>query len=279
MKRMRGIKIGMSMSMLALTVMGAAAAAVTTTPGTPGEPVLESPTQLLAATAADPPAAPPAAPTAAAVAPPSAAPASPAAPAAPAAPASPAPPDASPAAAPASPAPPDGALYAVHESERGPVLLGEVVRADLIRHFPGWADTASAYVPDLEAVAVLAAVDRDVTVTCVLGTWCSDSRREVPRFWKVLDLAANPRLSLRMLAVGRRDDDAAQARLVQLGFDADIRGQYGVEYVPTFIFSETGDGSELGRIIESPAATLERDAAAILLVPAAPDHAPAQGWR
>lgn len=152
--------------------------------------------------------------------------------------------------------------FAALPAEKGPYLVGEVGRADVEQAFPAWRDTAAAYVPDPAEVARLAAVDRPVAITCVLGTWCGDSRREVPRFWRLLDLAANPNLELRMFTVGRKDDAAAAAKLAELGLPADLRGQYQVTAVPTFIFSV--DGQELGRIIETPIATLESDAAGIL---------------
>lgn len=168
--------------------------------------------------------------------------------------------------------------FAALPADKGPYLVGEVGRADIEQAFPAWRDTAAAYVPDPAEVARLAAVDRPVAITCVLGTWCGDSRREVPHFWRLLELAANPNLELRMLAVGRQDDAAAAAKLAELGLPADLRGQYQVTAVPTFIF--TADGHELGRIIETPIATLESDAAGILATIGEAGGADAGGgWR
>jgi len=180
---------------------------------------------------------------------------------------------ADPAGAPAAAAAP---TFGVVEGEKGPYLVGEVTRADIVAGFPAWNDSAAAYAPEPEAVARLAAVSRPVEVVCVLGTWCGDSRREVPRFWKVLEGAANPNLRLRMFAVGRKDDAAALAKSAAVGAPRDIRAAWGVTLVPTFIF-RAGDGAELGRIIETPTGTLEGDAAGIV-APAAPAaDAPAQG--
>jgi len=154
------------------------------------------------------------------------------------------------------------------ESEQGPLWLGEVTRQDILNRFPEWQQEYDAYQPDPEQIAELRTVAVPVTVLCVLGTWCSDSRREVPRFWKLLDLARNTHLSLQMLAVARRADAQAEHELLAgLGFADDLRDDHGVELVPTFIFlTESG---ELGRIVESPEYSLEHDAAAILcgLVP------------
>ncbi len=188
---------------------------------------------------------------------------------------------ADPAGAPAVPAPVAVAAaptFGVVEGEKGPYLVGEVAREDIVAGFPAWNDSAAAYVPEPGAVARLAAVSRPVDVVCVLGTWCGDSRREVPRFWKLLASAANPNLRLRMFAVGRKDDAAALAKSEAVGAPRDIRAVWGVTLVPTFIFR--ADGEELGRIIETPVGTLEGDAADIV-TPADADlgepGAPGQG--
>lgn len=172
---------------------------------------------------------------------------------------------ADPAGAPAAPAVVAAAAapaFGVVEGENGPYLVGEVIREDIVAAFPAWTDSAAAYVPEPGAVARLAAVSRPVDVVCVLGTWCGDSRREVPRFWKLMESAANPNLRLRMFAVGRKDDAAALAKSEAVGAPRDIRAVWGVTLVPTFIFR--ADGEELGRIIEIPTGTLEGDAAKIV---------------
>jgi thiol-disulfide isomerase/thioredoxin len=178
-------------------------------------------------------------------------------------------------AAPAAVAAEAAPTFGVVEGEKGPCLVGEVTRADIVASFPAWNDSAAAYAPEPAAVARLAAVARPVEVVCVMGTWCGDSRREVPRFWKVIESAANPNLRLRMFAVGRKDDAAALAKSEAVGAPRDIRAAWGVTLVPTFIFR--ADGEELGRIIETPTGTLEGDAAGIAAPAAPPTDAPVQG--
>jgi len=150
----------------------------------------------------------------------------------------------------------------VFASDRGRILLGEVTKADFPRLLPGWDQEFKTYQPDAVDVAFLAEVAEPVEIICVLGTWCSDSEREVPRFWKILAEADNPNLELTMFAVGRASDPKARAVLAEIGFDESLRETYNVELVPTFIFRR--EGEELGRIVETPAGTLERDAAGIL---------------
>ncbi|PID79704.1 hypothetical protein CSB20_09345 [bacterium DOLZORAL124_64_63] len=150
----------------------------------------------------------------------------------------------------------------LHETERGRQLLGELVRGDFPRLLPGWDEECATYEPRPEDVATLRAITEDTDIFCILGTWCGDSRREVPRFWKILQEAANPHLQLVMFGVGRGHDRQARALLAEIGFDVPLREQYDVQLVPTFIFKR-GD-EELGRIVETPETTLEEDAARIL---------------
>ena len=182
---------------------------------------------------------------------------------------------ADPAGAPVTPAAVAGPTFGVVEGEKGPYLVGEVTREDIVAAFPAWNDSAAAYAPEPGAVTRLAAVSRPVDVVCVLGTWCGDSRREVPRFWKLMESAANPNLRLRMFAVGRKDDAAALAKSEAVGAPRDIRAVWGVTLVPTFIFRANGE--ELGRIIETPTGTLEGDAAGIAAPAAAATGTSEQG--
>jgi hypothetical protein len=148
------------------------------------------------------------------------------------------------------------------ESARGPLLLGPVTAADILAAFPAWPEELDGWQPDTTTVAVLQAVAEPTDVQVVLGTWCGDSRREVPRFWRLLEVVANPVLRLEMVAVGRADDEAANQVLAELGLGADFRAELGIDKVPTFIFRR--QGGEIGRIVETPVVSLEGDTAAIL---------------
>lgn len=163
----------------------------------------------------------------------------------------------------------------IYESDRGRQLLGAVLREDFTAQLPDWDQEYSPYEPDLQAIQTLAGVTEPVRIVCVLGTWCGDSEREVPRFWKILDSAANPALDLTMLAVGRSSDPEADRLLAEMGFEQNLREQYAAEFVPTFIFLQ-GD-RELGRIVEAPTVSLEQDAA-LILDPTAPGQPESVKW-
>ncbi len=89
------------------------------------------------------------------------------------------------------------------------------------------------------------------TLTVVLGTWCQDSQEQVPRMYKVLDKMDYNTSLIRLICVDKE----------KTGCDTDVSG-LNIERVPTFIFYE--DGNEVGRIVETPEHTLEKDMLKIL---------------
>ncbi len=109
-------------------------------------------------------------------------------------------------------------------------------------------DTASI---DPAYVDMIRGVDKGVDVIVFFGGWCSDSKREVPRFLKLADLAGFPPEHIRFYALDRtkKSDDG-------------MTDLWHIERVPTFIFLV--HDSEIGRITESPATTMEADVLAIL---------------
>jgi len=76
-----------------------------------------------------------------------------------------------------------------------------------------------------------------------MGTWCGDSKREVPRFIKVLEAANFPVDNLKIVAVDRRKE---QYKKSPTGEEWGL----SIKRVPTFIFYK--NGKESNRIIESP---------------------------
>lgn len=86
----------------------------------------------------------------------------------------------------------------------------------------------------------------DITINIVLGTWCSDSRREVPRFLKLIDSLKFDNEKVSIICVDRKKESPE-------GNVADLK----IEFVPTFIICR--GGKEIGRIIETPIKSLEQD--------------------
>lgn len=137
------------------------------------------------------------------------------------------------------------------EGADSPVLVGVLERAEIETAMPTWIGPAPEAV-DRRAAARLAAVPAGGDVTVFLGTWCGDSRREVTRLWRALDLAG----------------EAVPFRIEYVGVDrekiepADHTAGRDIRYVPTFIVSR--DGEEVGRIVESAPCGVESDLADLL---------------
>jgi len=154
------------------------------------------------------------------------------------------------------------------EGEKGPYLIGPITRESWLEFDPGLKDVADSYAPSPDLVKALSYYPDDIEITCVLGTWCSDSHREVPRFWTLLDRADMPGTTFTMLAVGRTDAPEALVWEADRGVVPGYRDLFDIELVPTFVVSK--GGHEIGRIVETPEISLEADLAAILGLRAEP---------
>lgn len=142
---------------------------------------------------------------------------------------------------------------AAEVAELEPVLVGPLSRAEIEAAVPGWVAAEIESRPDpAGAVEMTEAGSADSRVTVYLGTWCSDSRRELSRFWRALDDAGGEvAFDLDYVGVNRDKDEPAEA----------LAG-LGLQYVPTFVVEI--DGVEVGRIVEESPNGIERDLAALL---------------
>ncbi len=70
-----------------------------------------------------------------------------------------------------------------------PMLIGETEKNDF--ESPDFADWYNAeytdYEPDEFIIEEIKSNINDVSIQIFMGTWCSDSRREVPSFLKILE--------------------------------------------------------------------------------------------
>ncbi|MGY0392539.1 thioredoxin family protein [Bizionia sp. KMM 8389] len=85
----------------------------------------------------------------------------------------------------------------------------------------------------------------------IMGTWCSDSQREVPRFSKIMDTLQIDKSVIKFYAL-----DADKLSPTK------IEETYNISFVPTIIVYK--DGKELNRIVEMSIRTLEEDLLLIL---------------
>lgn len=141
------------------------------------------------------------------------------------------------------------------EATNSVILIGHCNRdAFVMPEFQTWFDEGyENYVPDQKIIHELSAVSKNnLSITIVMGTWCPDSRREVPHLYRILDEIGFPEDQIELINVNR----------VKLVPGEDI-SKYNIERVPTIIVYK--NNKETGRIIESPTKSLEEDLLQILL--------------
>jgi hypothetical protein len=112
-----------------------------------------------------------------------------------------------------------------------------------------------SYVVDSATCRFVEPLLKDKMITIFLGTWCSDSRREVPRVMKMLDCCNFPAGQLQLIMVSNQDSMYKQSPHHE---------EFGrnIVRVPTMIIEEAG--KEKGRIVEYPVVSLEKDLLRIL---------------
>ncbi len=133
--------------------------------------------------------------------------------------------------------------------------LGPVDRIVLNSVQYAWFDSGyAAYEPSIEMLKDYRNALDSVDFFVVFGTWCKDSKREMPRFFKIMDELNFPSKRIELYGVDRSKAQPGT-----------IPQQYHITNVPTIIVRTHGE--ELGRIVESPKATLEIDLLEILMNP------------
>lgn len=137
------------------------------------------------------------------------------------------------------------------------ILLGEINKEGLTSHsFNTWfAKNYDDYLVHKTITKKLKDSLKDYKIKVFLGTWCGDSKKEVPRFYKVIEAAKFPENQLQVIAVNRTKDAYKQSP------NHEEEG-LNIHRVPTFIFYK--NGKEVNRIVEHPKETLERDMLSIV---------------
>jgi len=115
--------------------------------------------------------------------------------------------------------------------------------------FNTWFQTEhDSYQPDIVTLNQIDKKDfgHKFKISIVMGTWCSDSQREVPRWIKILETIEYPINSVEIINVDTK----------KLADGTDVN-QLNIKKIPTFIIYK--QKNEIGRIIESPELSLEKD--------------------
>jgi len=141
----------------------------------------------------------------------------------------------------------------VPDEEDKVILLGKANREGFQQEpFNNWFTTNyNGHTPDFVLVEKTKPLLKDVTIETFMGTWCSDSQRDVPALFKILDAADFNFAKMELVAVSRD-------KITPQGFEAGKN----IQQVPTIIFYK--NEKEIGRFVEYAIETLEKDMYAIL---------------
>lgn len=128
-------------------------------------------------------------------------------------------------------------------------LIGYVQKSDFLnKQYKGWFQYHyKKYQPEEKTVKKIEKNFNGVSVLCFMGTWCGDSKRETPRFYKIMETAKfDFTKNFKLIALNRAKKTPDN-----------LQKEYDILRIPTFIFYKKGE--ELGRYVEYPRESMEKD--------------------
>jgi thiol-disulfide isomerase/thioredoxin len=141
-----------------------------------------------------------------------------------------------------------------HQSNFSNDLIGIITQQQIQQseHANWYNKEVGSYLVDVETLADFENNPERIealSVKIFLGTWCSDSRREVPRFYSIMSF-----LNVTNIETIGLDKNKKSPENLEKGMN--------IHHVPTFILYQ--NGIEVNRIIETPVESLEKDLIAII---------------
>lgn len=136
--------------------------------------------------------------------------------------------------------------YTLTRNGSDQVLNGSVQKSVLLDqlNFPWFKYEYDVYKPNVTLTDALKPKATEIRVLIFAGSWCSDTQRELPRFYKIMDQIGVPENQLGLIMLDQKK------KCAYLNVDA-----LQIENIPTFIFYK--GGKEIGRVIEKPDSCLE----------------------
>ncbi len=147
----------------------------------------------------------------------------------------------------------------ITENTKTPYLLGIIDKSGLEGdNYKAWFNkNYEDYQPNSIISNAIASELKSYDITLFMGTWCGDSKKEVPKFYKVLEACDFPMEQLKVVAVSREPGMYKQSP------GHEEKG-LNIHRVPTVIFYK--DGKEINRIVEHPVRSFEEDIQNIITV-------------
>lgn len=139
------------------------------------------------------------------------------------------------------------------------LMVGETSREAVLesKNQAWFEDIYNSYTPNEDEIKQIKKLLRKgkFTFEIYFGTWCPDSRREVPRIYKILDEAGYDEAKVKLVGVNR------DKKIPNISDEERLR--LDVQRVPTLIiFNKKGE--EVNRYVEYAQTTLENDLLLIL---------------
>lgn len=128
------------------------------------------------------------------------------------------------------------------------LVLGNATK-DEVLILKEWRQNYDAYRVDATALSTLKSLPAGVEAEVYFGSWCGDSKLNVPKLVKIFETV--DKVAVKYIGVNRRNDEKSSLfKTKQL------------ERIPTVVLLY--QGKEVGRIVENPKETLEKDLVSIL---------------
>lgn len=133
------------------------------------------------------------------------------------------------------------------------MLVGKFQKEDLMQapHASWFNSGYESFNPSDEAMKTIKENISEYEITAFMGTWCGDSRREIPKLYKILDEAGYDLSKLTIIGVTRSKTTPEN---LEEGLD--------INRVPTIIFTKNGE--EVNRFVEYAKESIEEDIAKIV---------------
>lgn len=133
-----------------------------------------------------------------------------------------------------------------HKKEKH--LIGKINFEDLnVTPYSNWFDTKYS-VKD----SIASFIDTSgYKIKIFMGTWCGDSKEQVPKFYNIINKIGLNLEKVELFAVGYESDEYKMSKTKEDNIQ-------NIFKVPTFIFLDNNN-KEIGRIIEKPVISLEKD--------------------
>ncbi|WP_431166060.1 tetratricopeptide repeat protein [Tenacibaculum halocynthiae] len=137
-----------------------------------------------------------------------------------------------------------------------PMLLGKTnKKAFENENFKWFKKNYDSYLTNDKIINQLKDSIQNYTIKAFYGSWCGDSKRELPKFYKVIDETHFNKSQLEVIAVDKKSE----------AYKASPNGEekgLNIHRVPTFIFYK--NNKEVARIVEYPKQDFERDILTII---------------